>query len=244
MRVAALVYGLICYLLFFASFLYLVGFVGGFVVPKSLYSGTGGATGGAVLVDVALVLLFGLQHSIMARPAFKAAWTRIVPQPIERSTFVLATSLILFVMYWLWQPLPGVVWSIGNPTVVAVLWAAFAAGWLLVLLSTFVIDHFDLFGLTQVWVYFRGRPYEHPKFEEKAFYKFVRHPLMLGFLVAFWAAPTMTQGRLLFTAAMTAYILIAIRIEERDLVRFHGAAYEDYRHRVSMLNPFRRRQAG
>jgi protein-S-isoprenylcysteine O-methyltransferase Ste14 len=244
MKVAALLYGLICYLVFFATFLYLIGFVGGVVVPTSLYSSGGTTSANAVLFDLALVLLFGLQHSIMARPAFKAVWTRMLPRPIERSTYVLVSSVTLLVIYGLWRPMPEIVWSIGNQAVAAVLWGTFAVGWLVVLVSTFLIDHFDLFGLAQVWSYYRGRPYQPPHFQETAFYKYVRHPLLLGFLIAFWAAPTMTLARLVFASAMTTYILVAIRIEERDLVRFHGREYEDYRRRVSMLNPFRGRKAG
>lgn len=237
-RFAVLAYGVIAYALFLVTFLYLLGFVGNLVVPKSLDSPRETPLAEAIFVDLLLVALFGVQHSVMARPGFKRWWTRFVPRPIERSTFVLATNLALAVMFWQWRPLGGVVWSVENPVGRAVLLGIFVAGWLLVLLSTFLINHFDLFGLRQVWLYFRGREYRPLRFATPGPYRLVRHPLYVGFMMAFWATPTMTLTHLLFAAAMTAYILIAIVFEERDLVVFHGRDYEEYRRRTPMLVPF------
>lgn len=235
-KTAVLFYGVVVYLIFLATFLYAIGFVGNLVVPKSIDSGTAGGISSTILINVILLGLFAVQHTVMARPAFKRWWTRFVPEPIERSTFVLLASVLLALMMWLWRPLPDVIWSVEGPLRFP-LWILFFAGWGIVLLSTYLIDHFDLFGLRQVWIYSRGDLYSPPRFVERSLYRFVRHPLMLGFVIAFWATPRMTEGHLLFAAVTTIYILIAIQIEERDLVRAHGEAYVDYRRRVSMIIP-------
>jgi protein-S-isoprenylcysteine O-methyltransferase Ste14 len=237
MRVATLIYGLTCYLSFLGIFLYAVGFVTGAVVPKTIDDGVATPASLAVMINVGLLTLFGVQHSIMARPAFKRWWTRIVPPSVERSTFVLATFVVLSLIFWQWRPLPTPVWSVQNPVASGVLFAVGIAGWLIVLVSTFLIDHFELFGLRQTWLGFRGRPYSKPVFKERLFYRMVRHPLMLGFLVAFFAAPTVSQGRLLFALVTTAYVLVAIQLEERDLLAEHGESYDRYRRRVPMLLP-------
>ncbi len=236
-RIAVFAYGTVAYLMFLGAFLYLIGFVGGIVVPKSIDSGSAPGLLEALLVNLVLVSLFGLQHSIMARPGFKAAWTKIIPEPIERSTFVLATNLILLLMFWQWRPMPGVVWEVESSAASFVLWAVFWSGWAIVLLSTFIIDHFDLFGMRQVFFHARDMRYFQLPFQVSAFYRYVRHPLLLGFMIAFWAAPTMTVGRLVFAGAMTTYMLVAIHFEERDLVDAYGKSYEDYRERVPMLVP-------
>lgn len=236
-RVAAFVYGSACYAVFFATFLYAIGFTGNVVVPKSMDSGATGALSGALLIDAILLAAFALQHSIMARPAFKSAWTRIVPEPIERSTYVLASSVALAVLFWQWRPLGGVVWQIDAPTARLALHAVCAVGWLTVLASTFLINHFDLFGLRQVWLYLRDEPYTPLPFRTPALYRWVRHPLYVGWLLAFWSTPTMTATHLVFAVATTAYILVAIQLEERDLIRAHGNEYRAYRESVPMLVP-------
>jgi protein-S-isoprenylcysteine O-methyltransferase Ste14 len=238
----ALLYGVVSYLFFFVTFCYAIGFVEGRVVPKGIDDGAVVPTQRAVLVNVLLLGLFGVQHSIMARPRFKDWWCKFVPRPIERSTFVLLATAILALMMWQWRPLPNVVWHVSTPALRGLIYAISLGGWLLVLYATFVIDHFDLFGLRQVWLYYRGIEYRHPAFMERSVYKIVRHPLMAGFIVAFWTAPTMTQGRLLFAIVTTAYILVAIQIEERDLATILGDAYRDYRRRTPMLIPIRARQ--
>ncbi len=236
-KVLALAYGLACYVFFLFTFLYAIGFVGNIVVPKSIDSGIEGPIATAIIVNVILLGIFAVQHSGMARQGFKRWWTRFVPNPLERSTFVLITNLLLVLMYWQWRPMTGVVWEVDNAFGSAVLWALFALGWALVLLSTFVIDHFDLFGLRQVMLYARGRPDPSPEFKVTWFYKFVRHPLLLGFVIGFWATPTMTTGHLLFAIVTTGYILVAIRLEERDLITLFGDAYREYRQRVPMIIP-------
>jgi protein-S-isoprenylcysteine O-methyltransferase Ste14 len=238
LKAAYLAYGVLCYVLFLAAFLYSIGFVGDWLVPKSIDSGAPGESLGSFVVDALLLAAFALPHSVMARPAFKNWWTRFVAPTVERSTYVLVSSLLLAILMWQWQPLPGVVWGVESPIGRGVLLALFWTGWSIVFLSTFLIDHFDLFGLRQAYLYARGRPYTPPPFRKRLFYRFVRHPLLLGFLVAFWSTPRMTIGHLLFAAATTAYTLVAIRLEERDLSRAHGSAYDEYREQVGMLLPW------
>ena len=235
-RLLALVYGVLAYLLFLGAFLYAIGWVNGVVVPTRI-DGPGAMGGSALVIDAALLGAFAIQHSVMARQGFKRWWTQIVPRPIERSTFVLVSSLLLIVMYWQWRPLPDPAWRVEAEAGRYALWALGGIGWLVVLVSTFLIDHFDLFGLRQVWLHYRGRPYQPPPFRTTGLYRFVRHPIMLGFIVAFWATPDMTQGHLLFAVATTGYILVALRFEERDLAGFHGARYAEYRRRVPLLVP-------
>ena len=240
-RIAFFAYGSLSYLVFLATFLYAIGFIGNFGVPTSLDGTPQGPLVVALLVDVGLLTLFAAQHSIMARKWFKEWWTRIVPKPLERSTYVLFSSVALILLFWHWRPLGGVVWSVEEPVGRLVLRALFAFGWLTVLVSTFLINHFDLFGLRQVWLYLRGRSYTTLKFGTPGPYRLVRHPLYVGWLFAFWSTPTMTLAHLLFSIATTAYILLAIQFEERDLVREHGDTYEAYRRSVPMLIPFIRR---
>jgi methanethiol S-methyltransferase len=230
-------YGAAAYLLFLAAFLYLVGFVGNIWVPRSVDRGLPAPIGQAVLINVLLVGAFGVQHSVMARPAFKTWWTRFVPPSIERSTYVVLASAVLVLLYWQWRTMPAVIWDVQQPVGRGALWALFWLGWAIALGATFMVSHFDLFGLRQVYLAWRGKPYTHIGFHARLLYRLVRHPLMLGFLIAFWAAPTMTAGHLLFAIGMTGYILIATQIEEHDLVEVLGDEYRDYRREVPRLLP-------
>jgi methanethiol S-methyltransferase len=243
-RLLALVYGFASYAVFFATILYAIGFVSGLWVPKHIDNGDSSGFATSLSINLALLGLFAVQHSGMARPGFKRWWTRIVPGPIERSTYVLVSSLVLVALFWLWQPLPHQVWHVDNEVARRVLYALSAAGWILVFTSTFLINHFELFGLQQVWKYEDAHAGADaiPPFVTRAFYRIVRHPLMLGFLMAFWATPTMSLGHLLFAAATTGYILIAVKfLEERDLVAIYGDTYRHYQRRVPMILPLPRR---
>jgi protein-S-isoprenylcysteine O-methyltransferase Ste14 len=231
------IYGVVNHLLFLAVFAYMAGFVGNFLVPKSIDSSPPGPIGESVLVNLLLLALFAVQHSVMARPAFKKVWTRIVPQPIERSTYVLFSCVVCFVLMWQWRTIDLVVWDIQEPTLRTVAWVIFAAGWLLVPGVTMLINHFDLFGVRQVWLHLQGKDYTALPFREPLAYKHVRHPLYIGWAIAFWATPTMTIGHLLFAGVMTIYMALAAIIEEKDLVSHFGQQYEDYRRRVPMFVP-------
>jgi protein-S-isoprenylcysteine O-methyltransferase Ste14 len=236
MKFLTAAYGVACYLVFLGTFLYALGFVGNLIVPKSIDSGPAVPLTEAVAVNVLLLGLFAVQHSVMARPAFKRWWTRAVPPHVERSTYVLASSLALILLFWQWRPMPDVVWEAGPPWS-AVLRALFGVGWAVVLVSTFLIDHFDLFGLRQVVLFARGWPYTPPPFRVRGLFRVVRHPIMLGFLIAFWATPMMTWGHLLFAGVTTAYIVAGVGLEERDMRRTFGDTYDQYRRRVGMLLP-------
>jgi protein-S-isoprenylcysteine O-methyltransferase Ste14 len=240
-RIATFIYGVISYLLFFGTFLYAIGFIGNLVAPKSIDSGRTGPLGEALLIDAGLLTLFAVQHSLMARPFFKRAWTRLVPKPAERSTYVLLSSLALLFMFWQWQPIGGVVWTVEQPVLQMVIYGLYAIGWVLVLTSTFLINHFDLFGLRQVFLYLIGRPYTQLKFGTPILYRHVRHPLYLGWLFAFWSTPTMTVAHLVFAIATTAYIFVAIQLEERDLVNAFGDDYRRYKKTVPMIIPIGRK---
>ncbi|MCA9038019.1 MAG: isoprenylcysteine carboxylmethyltransferase family protein [Planctomycetaceae bacterium] len=231
------VYGVACHLLFLALFVYMAGFVGNFLVPKSIDSAPAGPVGEAVLVNLLLLALFAVQHSVMARPAFKRVWTRIVPQPIERSTYVLFSCLVTVVLMWQWRTIDVMLWDFRAPVLRTLFWILFAAGWMLVPGVTLLINHFELFGTRQVWLYLRGKDYTALPFREPSVYKHVRHPLYIGWAIAFWATPTMTVGHLLFSGVLTLYMALAAVIEERDLVSHFGQQYEDYRRRVPMFVP-------
>jgi protein-S-isoprenylcysteine O-methyltransferase Ste14 len=241
-RVLVFVYGLVCYSAFLVTYLYAIGFVGNLFVPKSLDSAPTAPLATALLINAGLLAIFAVQHSVMARPWFKRLVTRVVAPAAERSTYVLASSLALILLFWQWSPLGGVIWNIDNPAGRAAMYIAFAFGWLLVLVTTFLINHFDLFGLRQVWLHLRGREYQGLRFVTPGPYRMVRHPLYLGWLFAFWATPTMTATHLLFAVATTAYILVAIQLEERDLVDAHPE-YTEYRKRVPMIIPLGRKTA-
>jgi len=239
-RFTSFIYGLISYAVFFITFLYAIGFVSGFVVPKTIDSGTVAPMTEAAVVNILLMSLFAIQHSVMARRQFKEWWTQYVPEPVERSTYVLFASLALILLFWQWRPLPDVVWHIENPRIAMAVTGLSFIGWLIVLTSTFLINHFELFGLHQVANNLTGRPMPTPRFRTPLYYKFVRHPIYLGFIIAFWAAATMTVGHLLFAAVTTAYIFVGALLEERDLIALFGDEYRHYKSRVSMLVPWRR----
>lgn len=237
-RILSFAFGLVSYLVFLASFLYALGFVGDFAVPKTIDDPSVETSfWGALLVNVVLLGLFAVQHSGMARQGFKEWWTSIVPEHLERSVYVLLSSLLLFLLYWLWQPMPETVWSVEGGAGEAILWGLFGLGWVLALVSTFLIDHFDLFGLRHVYLHLKGQSYEPVPFQTPSLYKYTRHPLMLGFLIAFWAIPTMTVGHLLFSVATTGYIFVGIYLEEQDMAERFGETYREYRRVTPMLIP-------
>ena len=237
MRALFFAYGSVCYLVFFGTFLYLVGFLGNLVVPKSIDSGAEGPLLTALLVDSLLLALFAVPHSVMARPAFKRWWTRFVAEPIERSVYVLVSSLLVILLYWQWQPIGQEVWNVEAPAAVITLQGLFFAGFAVVLYATFLIDHFDLFGMRQVYLHLRGRPYTHHPFDTPSMYRYVRHPLYVGWIMTFWFTPTMTLGHLLFAALATGYIFVAIYFEERNLVEHFGETYVTYQKTTWMIFP-------
>jgi len=240
-RLVFFAYGVVSYLIFLATFLYAIAFVGGFAVPSRLDGPLNTSLVQALVINCVLLTIFAVQHSVMARPWFKERWTQIVPWAIERSTYVLFASLALLLLFWQWRPIGIQIWSVETPAARAILWALFGAGWATVLVVTFLINHFDLFGLRQVWLPLVGKPYTRVTFRTPLPYRFVRHPLYFGFLLAFWMTPSMTLAHLVFAIATTAYIVIAIQFEEHDLVKEHGAQYEEYRRTVPMLLPGRSR---
>jgi methanethiol S-methyltransferase len=239
-RILALLYGVVSYLIFFVTFLYAIGFVENLVVPQTINSGPATPWPQALVINLVLMSVFAIQHSVMARPAFKQWWTQFVPASVERTTYVLAASLALALLLWQWRPLPTVVWHIADPGIALAVTILSFIGWFIVLTSTFLINHFELFGLHQVANNFAGRPMPAVRFRTPLFYHFVRHPIYLGFIIAFWAAPTMTAGHLLFAAVTTAYILVGIQLEEHDLIAVFGDQYRAYKQRVSMLVPWRK----
>jgi protein-S-isoprenylcysteine O-methyltransferase Ste14 len=240
-RLVFFVYGVASYVVFLVTFLYAIAFVGGFLVPSRLDGELRTSMGEALAVNCLLLTIFAVQHSVMARPWFKERWTQVVPWAIERSTYVLFASLALLLLFWQWRPMGVPIWSVEHPAARGLLWTLFGAGWSTVLVVTFLINHFDLFGLRQVWLPLVGRPYSRVSFRTPLPYRYVRHPLYAGFLLAFWMTPTMTLAHLVFAVATTAYIVLAIQFEEKDLVAEHGAAYETYRRTVHMLIPGARR---
>lgn len=236
-RIGVLAFGIVAYLLFFGTFLYAIGFVGNLLVPKSIDTESGTTSQWGWLINLALLSLFAVPHSIMARPGFKKRWTTLIPPVLERSVYVLVSSLLLALLFFLWQPYREIVWDIHNEVARTIVMVLFWIGWATVLISTFLTNHFELFGLRQTFCYFRQQSCPPIRFRERLFYRYIRHPLMLGFLIAFWAAPQMTVGHLLFASVTGAYILVAIRLEERDLISAHGEAYADYQRRTGMLFP-------
>lgn len=241
-KILALLYGMVSYLVFFATILYAIGFVMGLMVPKTIDTGPNNSVTEAVIVNLLLMSVFALQHSVMARKGFKAWWTQYVPKPIERSTYVLASSLCLLLLFWQWRAIPTVMWRVDDPDLAAAVAMFSLAGWVLVFASTFLINHFELFGLSQVGNHLVGKDVAPPRFRTPLLYKFVRHPLYLGFIIAVWAAPVMTAGHMLFSAVITLYILLGIWLEERDLVDLFGDEYRRYKQRVSMLIPWQKSQ--
>jgi protein-S-isoprenylcysteine O-methyltransferase Ste14 len=240
-----MLFALVAYAIFFATFLYLIAFVGDIAaVPRTVDVGPAAPVAAALAIDIALIALFGVQHSVMARPGFKTWWTRVVPPPAERSVYVLMASAVLIILFAFWRPIAGTVWSVTSPLGAGVLWALFALGWGIVLISTFLLNHFELFGLQQAWLHLRGRQAEPPELRQPMLYKWIAHPLYAGFFLAFWATPRMSYGHLLLAAGMSAYMLIAVRYEERDLTDFYGEDYTRYRKGVGMIFPrFGRRAA-
>ena len=239
-RSIAFLYGVFAYILFLGTILYAIGFVSNLVVPKTLETGTAGPLAEALIVNLVVMSIFALQHSVMARKPFKQWWTQFVPKAVERSTYVLLSNLALILLMWQWRPMPAVVWHIGDPQIAMAVTGVSLVGWVIVFTSTFLINHFELFGLHQVTTDLAGRTIPAPRFRTPLYYKFVRHPLYLGFIIAFWAAATMTTGHLLFAAVTTAYIFVGILLEERDLVELFGDDYRHYKDRVSMLVPWRK----
>jgi len=241
----AILYGIISYTIFLVTFLYAIGFVGNFIVPKSIDSGTVGDGFFALATNIGLMSVFAIQHSVMARPEFKKVWTKVVPESVERSTYVLFSSLALVLLFAYWEPLPAIIWDMTGTITGNLLFGLFWVGWTTVLASTFMLSHFDLLGLRQVYRRMRNRPLSNPEEETlhtPALYKIVRHPIMLGFLIAFWATPTMSVGHLLFAVVVTVYTLLALILEERDLVAAMGSSYVEYRKRVPMLVPFTKKK--
>jgi methanethiol S-methyltransferase len=241
-RLLGFLYGVAVYLVFFVTFLYAIGFVAGVVVPKTVDNGLAAPPSAALIIDLLLMSVFAIQHSVMARRPFKRWWTKIVSPVIERSTFVLLASLSLILLFWQWRPIPQVIWRVSNPNATLALTGLEALGWGIVLLSTFLINHFELFGLHQVVNDLAGKPMPAPRFRTPLFYKLVRHPIYLGFIIAFWTTPTMTMGHLLFAAVTTAYIFVGIAFEECDLIALHGDDYRHYREQVNMIVPLPRRR--
>jgi len=239
-RIIALIYGFASYVIFFVTFLYAIGFTTGLFVPKTIDTGTVGSRGEALAINLALMAVFAIQHSVMARPQFKRWWTRFVPVPVERSTYVLASSLALILLFWQWRPIPATVWEVQDSSLALAATGLSLAGWLIVLSSTFLHDHFEFFGVKQVIKNLAGRSMTPARFRTPLYYRLVRHPIYLGFIIAFWATPTMTVGHLAFAATTTVYMLLAISLEENDLIEVFGDDYRDYRERVSMLVPWRK----
>ena len=239
-KVAVVTYGAVAYMSFAAALLYFMGFMANFAVPKGIDTGETGPLVPSLAINIALVALFGLQHTVMARPGFKEVWTKLVPKPIERSTYVIATFLVMALMFWQWRPIPFVVWRFDSTAGQVAMQTLYWGGYAVVALATFMINHFDLFGLRQVYMFARGERYRHLPFQTKGFYNYTRHPLMAGWLLTFWATPVMTVGHMVFAAAATGYILIALVYEERDLIRFHGTRYEDYKRQVNAFLPLRK----
>jgi len=240
LKFVAFLYGLVAYFTFFATILYAIGFVSGLAVPKTIDTGPDSSATEALVVNLLLMSLFAVQHSVMARKQFKQWWTQYVPKPVERSTYVLLASLTLVLLFWQWRPMPAIVWRIDEPDIAVTIATLSLVGWVIVFTSTFLINHFELFGLHQVANNLTGREMPTPRFRTPLYYKFVRHPIYLGFIIAFWAAPAMTVGHLLFAAVTTAYIFVGILLEERDLTEMFGDDYRDYKKRVSMLLPWRK----